>query len=121
MEPRWSAPPGKDDSGTAFRWNWQSSLANEIERRTGFETRARRPGARAARWHAHEPSDRMLATRYGLGAIDAVHHGDFGKMVAVRGNKIVSVPVSGSHREESQVDQDALDIASGILEEVGGK
>jgi 6-phosphofructokinase 1 len=65
--------------------------------------------------------DRMLATRYGLGAIDAVHHGDFGKMVALRGNKIVSVPVSEAIAKNRTVDQDALDIASGILEEVSGK
>jgi len=33
----------------------------------------------------------VLATRFGLHAIDAVHDGDFGKMVALRGTEIVRV------------------------------
>jgi 6-phosphofructokinase len=38
--------------------------------------------------------DRVLATRFGLHAIDAVHHGDWGKMVALRGTDIVRVPLA---------------------------
>jgi len=38
--------------------------------------------------------DRVLATRYGLGAIDMAHRGEFGRMAALRGNKIVSVPLA---------------------------
>ena len=37
--------------------------------------------------------DRWLATRFGLHAIHAVHDGDFGKMVALRGTEIVRVPL----------------------------
>ena len=37
--------------------------------------------------------DRVLATRFGIEAIDAVHEGDFGKMVALRGTDIVRVPI----------------------------
>ena len=37
--------------------------------------------------------DRVLATRFGLQAIDAVHEGDFGKMMALRGTDIVRVPL----------------------------
>ena len=37
--------------------------------------------------------DRWLATRFGLQAIDAVADGDFGKMMALRGTKIVRVPL----------------------------
>ena len=39
------------------------------------------------------PFDRWLATRFGLHAIDAVHDGDFGKMVALRGTDIIRVPL----------------------------
>ncbi len=35
--------------------------------------------------------DRVLATRYGIAAIDLVQKGQFGRMVAIQGNKIVSV------------------------------
>jgi 6-phosphofructokinase 1 len=38
--------------------------------------------------------DRVLATRFGVAAIDAVHDGDFGKMVALQGGQIVRVPLS---------------------------
>ena len=37
--------------------------------------------------------DRVLATRYGKAAIDLVAKGEFGKMVALRGDTIVSVPI----------------------------
>ena len=43
--------------------------------------------------------DRVLATRFGLHAIDAVHEGDFGKMVALRGTDIVRVPLIEAPRE----------------------
>ncbi len=35
--------------------------------------------------------DRVLATRYGIAAIDLVQKGQFGRMVALQRNKIVSV------------------------------
>ena len=38
--------------------------------------------------------DRVLATRFGLHAVDAVHDGDWGKMVALRGTDIVRVPLA---------------------------
>ena len=43
--------------------------------------------------------DRVLATRFGLHAIDAVHEGDFGTMVALRGTDIVRVPLVEGTRE----------------------
>jgi 6-phosphofructokinase 1 len=43
--------------------------------------------------------DRVLATRFGLHAIDAAHEGDFGKMVALRGTEIVRVSLSEATRE----------------------
>ena len=42
--------------------------------------------------------DRWLATRFGLHAIQAVHEGDFGKMVALRGTEIVRVPLAEGTR-----------------------
>ena len=46
--------------------------------------------------------DRVLATRYGLGAIDMVHRGEFGQMAALRGKQDYFHPPGGSHRFESQ-------------------
>src|SRR5206468_522782 len=61
-----------------------NALAHEIEGRTGFETRAVVLG-HIQRGGSPTAFDRMLATRYGIGAIDMVHRGEFGAMVAVRG------------------------------------
>ena len=69
-----------------------AELAQEIEQRTGFETRVtvlghvQRGGSPTAR-------DRILATRFGLKAADLVHEGRFGRMAALQGNEIVDVPL----------------------------
>ena len=38
--------------------------------------------------------DRVLGTRFGVEAVDAVSEGDLGKMVALRGTEIVRVPLA---------------------------
>jgi 6-phosphofructokinase 1 len=43
--------------------------------------------------------DRVLATRFGVNAISAVHDGAFGMMVALRGTDIVRVPLAEATRE----------------------
>ena len=60
--------------------------------------------------------DRVLATRYGLGAIDMVHRGEFGQMAALRGNKIVSIPLAEAIAKNRTVDQEILDASTGILD-----
>ena len=67
-------------------------LASEIEGRTGKEARAVVLG-HIQRGGTPTAFDRWLATRFGLQAIDAVADGDFGKMMALRGTKIVRVPL----------------------------
>jgi 6-phosphofructokinase 1 len=56
--------------------------------------------------------DRILATRYGVAAIDLVHKGKFGRMVALKGNKISSVPLRDVAGKRKTVDLDLYDIAS---------
>ncbi len=68
-------------------------LASEIEKRTGKEARTTVLG-HIQRGGTPTAFDRVLATRFGLHAIDAVHAGDFGKMVALRGTDIVAVPLA---------------------------
>jgi 6-phosphofructokinase 1 len=60
----------------------------------------------------------MLATRYGLGAIDMVHRGEFGCMAALRANKIISVPLSDAIAKNRTVDQETIDVAFGILDKL---
>jgi 6-phosphofructokinase 1 len=67
-------------------------LEHEIERRTGFETRATVLG-HVQRGGTPTAFDRVLATRLGLAAIDAVHEGAWGMMTALRGTQIERVPL----------------------------
>jgi 6-phosphofructokinase 1 len=73
-------------------------LANEIERATGKESRAVVLG-HVQRGGTPTAYDRVLATRFGLGAIDAAHEKDWGKMVALRGTDIIRVPLEEATRE----------------------
>jgi phosphofructokinase-like protein len=85
-------------------------LAKEIESRTGYETRAIVLG-HVQRGGTPTAFDRVLATRLGIAAVDAVHDGDFGKMVALRAGKIVRVPLAEATSELKLVDPEILDVA----------
>src|SRR5690348_8549046 len=84
---------GKDEFGHVRLGGIGNLLAREIEKRTGFETRAVVLG-HIQRGGSPSSFDRVLATRYGIGAIDLVHKEEFGTMVALRGTEIISVPLS---------------------------
>ncbi|GAA2757123.1 6-phosphofructokinase [Actinopolymorpha rutila] len=73
-------------------------IAAELEKRTGKEARAVVLG-HTQRGGTPTAFDRWLATRFGLHAIAAVHDGDFGKMVALRGTDIVRAPLADATRE----------------------
>src|SRR5690242_17996463 len=68
-------------------------LEHEIESRTGYESRATVLG-HVQRGGTPSPFDRVLATRFGLAAIDAVHRGEWGTMVALRGAAIELVSLA---------------------------
>lgn len=68
-------------------------LASAIEARTGIESRAAVLG-HIQRGGTPSAFDRVLATRFGLNAIDAVRDGAWGCMVALRGTDIVRVPLA---------------------------
>ncbi|HWE91712.1 MAG TPA: 6-phosphofructokinase [Pseudonocardiaceae bacterium] len=73
-------------------------LAKEIARRTGKESRAVVLG-HVQRGGTPTAYDRVLATRFGLHAADAVADGDFGVMVALRGTDIVRVKLAEATAE----------------------
>jgi phosphofructokinase-like protein len=70
-----------------------TTIAQEIESRTGFETRVTILG-HVQRGGTPTAFDRVLATRFGIAAIDAVHDGSYGQMVALQAGTIVCVPLS---------------------------
>lgn len=70
-------------------------IAQEIEKRTGLETREVVLG-HVVRGGAPSAYDRVLATRFGVCAADMVKQGKFGMMVALKGNKVVPVKLGGA-------------------------
>ncbi|GAQ54180.1 6-phosphofructokinase [Streptomyces acidiscabies] len=78
-------------------------LAKQIEKRTGNEARTTVLG-HVQRGGTPSAFDRWLATRFGLHAIDAVHEGDHGVMVALRGTNIVRVPLAAATERLKTVD-----------------
>jgi ATP-dependent phosphofructokinase / diphosphate-dependent phosphofructokinase len=67
-------------------------VAKLIEERTGFETRVTILG-HVQRGGTPTAFDRILATRFGIAAIDAVHDGATGQMVALQAGQIVRIPL----------------------------
>jgi ATP-dependent phosphofructokinase / diphosphate-dependent phosphofructokinase len=68
-------------------------LEEEIEQRTGYETRATVLG-HVQRGGTPTAFDRVLATRFGLSAIDAAHNAGWGMMTALRSTQIELVPLA---------------------------
>ncbi|RZS38940.1 6-phosphofructokinase 1 [Herbihabitans rhizosphaerae] len=73
-------------------------LAEEIADRTGKESRAVVLG-HTQRGGVPTAYDRVLATRFGLHAVDAVAENDFGTMVALRGTEIARVKLADATAE----------------------
>jgi ATP-dependent phosphofructokinase / diphosphate-dependent phosphofructokinase len=88
-----------------------TTVAEEIERRTQFETRVTILG-HLLRGGTPTAFDRVLATRFGIAAIDTVHEGTFATMVALRGTDIVRVPITEGVGTSKTVDPELLEVAS---------
>lgn len=87
-----------------------ATLATEIEKRTGFETRATVLG-HIQRGGTPNAFDRVLATRFGVAAVEAVHDGAFGMMVGLQAGDIVRVPLAEAAGVLKTVDPSLLEIA----------
>jgi 6-phosphofructokinase 1 len=85
-------------------------VAAEIEARTGYETRVTILG-HVQRGGTPTAFDRVLSTWFGVAAVDAVHDGDFGMMVAMRDGKVVRVPLGEAVRNLKTVDPDLHRVA----------
>ena len=70
-------------------------VASQIEDATRFETRVTVLG-HVQRGGAPTAFDRVLATKYGVGAIELVEEKKFGQMVCLRGNHIESVTIDAA-------------------------
>jgi ATP-dependent phosphofructokinase / diphosphate-dependent phosphofructokinase len=110
--------PGAEDKGEVDQFGHRllakrgvgDRLGEEIESRTGYETRVtvlghiQRGGSPTAR-------DRILATRFGLKAADLVVEGSFGQMAALHGDAVVAVPLADATAELKTVPLEWYDVA----------
>lgn len=90
--------------GIAYR------VAAEVERETGYETRVTVLG-HVQRGGTPTAYDRVLSTRFGIAAIDAVHAEAWGSMVALQSDKIVRVPLAEAVAELKTVSPGMWDTA----------
>jgi ATP-dependent phosphofructokinase / diphosphate-dependent phosphofructokinase len=114
--------PGADDKGEVDQFGHKllakrgvgERLGDEIENRTGFETRVtvlghvQRGGSPTAR-------DRILATRFGLKAADLVESGEFGQMAALRGDEVIACSLKEATAELKTVTPEWYDVAKAFF------
>jgi len=86
-------------------------LGREIEARTGYECRVTVLG-HLQRGGAPTVFDRVLATRYGVAAVDLIRQGQFGQMVALRGNTITAVPLEDALEGTHAVTRELYDMVN---------
>ena len=100
----------KDDFGHVRLGGIGHYLAKEIEKRMNVETRVTALG-HVQRGGTPTAHDRVLATRFGVAAVELIKNNDFGKMVALHGNKIVPVTLEEAVSKTKTVDMDLYEIA----------
>jgi ATP-dependent phosphofructokinase / diphosphate-dependent phosphofructokinase len=111
---------GKDEFGHARLGGIGNALAHELEKRTGFDTRAVVLG-HTQRGGTPSAFDRVLATRYGVKAIDMVHEAKFGQMAAIHGTQMVSVPLTTALGQNRKVDAALIETAESLYKPIGEK
>ncbi|MGA7156148.1 MAG: ATP-dependent 6-phosphofructokinase [Acidobacteriaceae bacterium] len=89
------------------------ALAEEIEKRTGYETRSVNLG-HTQRGGTPTAYDRMLATRYGVAAIDLVHAGKTGRLVVLHGTKITDIAIEDAIAKTRTVGEDLFAVVRGL-------
>ncbi len=80
-------------------------LAEEIRAHSDFDVRVTVLG-HIQRGGTPTAFDRVLGTRYGVAAVDLIAKGDFGKVVALRGNEICAVPMEQAIAKQKVIDPD---------------
>ncbi len=68
-------------------------MAEKVQKRTDQEVRIAIPG-HTQRGGSPCPYDRVLSTRLGAAAAEAILDGDFGNMVGIRNDKVIRVPLA---------------------------
>ena len=100
----------KDDFGHLRLGGVGHYIAKLIEERMDVETRVTVLG-HVQRGGSPTAYDRVLATRFGVAAVELIKNNNFGKMVALQGNKIIPIPLEDSVSKSKTVDKELYDIA----------
>ncbi len=100
----------KDDFGHLRLGGVGHYIAKLIEERMNVETRVTVLG-HVQRGGSPTAYDRVLATRFGVAAVELIKNADFGKMVALQGNKIVPVELNEAVSKLKTVDIELYEIA----------
>jgi len=85
-------------------------LKDAIEKRMGVDVRVTILG-HVQRGGSPTPFDRILATRFGITAVELLKDEDYGKMVALQGSRIVPVELEDAVAELKKVDLEFFDLA----------
>jgi len=100
-----------DDFGHVRLGGIGNRLQAEIEERTGYEARMTQLG-HLLRGGTPSAYDRVIATRFGIEAIDAANDREFDVMVALRGTDVIRVPLESGVAQLKTVDQRLFDTAA---------
>lgn len=99
-----------DDFGRERLGGVSNYLADEIEKRTGFETRATILGY-VQRGGMPSAFDRVLGTRFGVYSVEMINDKKFGRMAAIQSNIITDIPISDAIGKLKTVDLDLYKVA----------
>jgi 6-phosphofructokinase 1 len=100
----------KDEFGNVRLGGIGHYLAREVEKRMGVETRVTVLG-HVQRGGTPTAYDRVLATRFGVAAVELINECNYGKMVALQGNKIVPIDLSEAVAKQKTVDMGLYEIS----------
>ena len=100
----------RDEFGRPRLGGISTLIAEDLQRRTGFDTRVTILG-HVQRGGTPTAYDRVLATRYGVAASDLAAARHWGTMVSLRGNDIVTVPLDDAVAELKTVPQALYEVA----------
>ncbi len=109
----WDFEPTLDERGNPIAGSIGQDVTKAIEDLTGFTTRltvlgyVQRGGTPTAR-------DRLLGTRFGVAAIDAIVAGESGKYTALQGDHVVLEPFETMMGKTKWVPRELLDASHGL-------
>lgn len=107
----WTQPRGKYGSIVAGAIG--ELVREELGERTGFDARLTVLG-HIQRGGTPTPTDRILASRFGVAAANAVHDGESGVMVGLQNENIVRVPISSIAGKIKAVPEDLVQVARSL-------